>query len=561
MLQHISISNFAIITNLELELKPNMTVITGETGAGKSIVIDALDIALGDRADSQLIRKGCDRCEINVVFDITHNTAAKQWLAKHALDSDEECICRRIFNREGRSRHFVNGSAVTLQQLRELGLLLVHIHAQHQHQALLKRDQQRQILDNNPKHANLLQDIQNSYQQWQQLKQQKQQLRKMTENKTAQQELLRYQLNELETLHFQANELEQLHQQQKKMHHAEQLTENLQNALNCCHEHELSALSQLQRGKKSLEIIQAIHPNIDQAIKLLDQALLHTEEASHEIRAHYDSIDNDPEKLQKIEQRLNRIYELSRKHHIDAIDLPDLQQQLQQQLQQLDNVNAELEKIDHAQQQCLHNYQQAAKKLSVLRQTTAKRLSQTITRSMRQLGMPNGKLVIECHVEHGIEPQAFGMDQIDFLVSANPGQPPQPLTKVASGGELSRISLAIQVITAQTETTPTLIFDEVDVGIGGSTADIVGQLLRKLGETTQVLCITHLAQVAAQGHHHFTIKKQANTKTTQVELCALSGKQRIEEIARMVGGVKMTEQTRAHAKEMLEIATTSTLGA
>jgi DNA repair protein RecN (Recombination protein N) len=554
MLQHISISNFAIIANLELELKPQMTVITGETGAGKSIVIDALDIALGDRADPQFIRQDCKSSEISIIFDITHNIAAKHWLVEHALESDNECVFRRIFNREGRSRHFVNGHAVTLQQLRELGLLLVHIHAQHQHQALLKRDQQRQILDNHPQHADLLKKIQLLYQQWQTLKQQKQQLQKMTENKTAQQELFRYQLNELEILNFHADELEPLHQQQKKMYHAEQLTENLQEALLCCHDAEHSALSQLQRGKKALHAIQNIYPTVAQAITLLDQALVYAEEATHEIRTHNNDIESDPEQLQKIEHRLNKIYELARKHHVEAIDLPLLQEKLHQQLEQLENVNAELKKIDHAQAECLQHYQKFSEELSQCRQATAKKLSQAITQSMHHLGMPNGNLVIACEPQQSAEPQAFGIDSIDFLVSANPGQAPQPLAKVASGGELSRISLAIQVITAQTETTPTLIFDEVDVGIGGGTADIVGQLLRKLGETTQVICITHLAQVAAQGHHHFTIKKQAKTNTTQVELCALAGKERIEEIARMIGGIKMTEQTRAHAKEMLEMA-------
>lgn len=553
MLQHIHISNFAIIDNLALELKPHMTVITGETGAGKSIVIDALDIALGERIDSQSIRNGCERGEVNILFDISNNKAAQRWLANHDLESDNECVLRRVFNREGRSKHFINGVAVTLQQLRDLGFHLIRIHAQHQHQALLKRDEQRQILDNQPKQIELLQKIENLYQQWQSLKEQKYLLQNMTKDKSAQQELLTYQLNELETLQFKADELEHLHQQQKQMTHAEQLTENLQTALSCCDDHPYSMLAQCQQAKKALQTIQTIHPQVEKSIALLDQALLHAEEARDEIRENLQSIENDPQQLQQIEQRLNKIYELSRKHHVDPIDLPPLHKKLQKQLDTLENANAELEKLDKQQQHILQDYQLVAEQLSQNRQAAAKKLSQAITRSMQQLGMPNGKFIIECTPQPKAEPQPHGMDNIEFLVSANPGQPPQPLAKVASGGELSRISLAIQVITAQAETTPTLIFDEVDVGIGGGTADIVGQLLRKLGKTTQVICITHLAQVAAQGHHHFTIKKQTNKNSTQVELHELSIKERIEEIARMIGGIKLTEQTRAHAKEMLEV--------
>ena len=552
MLSQINISNFAIISNLDLSLPTGMTAITGETGAGKSIVIDALDVALGDRADPKLIRAGTNRCEINVVFDVKHIPLAKEWLQEHMIDTDEnECIIRRLILREGRSRAFINGSAVTLQQLRDLALLLVQIHGQHQHHALIRKDEQRLIIDRFLQNPSLCATVKKAFQAWQQVKKRIHDLQQGNGDQAAERNLLEYQLKELSDLNLAEGEWEQLNEEQKQLAHAEQLLLQLQCSLNCLSDNpDVSAVQLLTQAQTALQSVQNFHQSITGCNECLANALIQVDEVINEIQSLSSSISVDPERLQQADQRLKQLYDISRKYQVAPEALLELQQTMEEKLDDLIQQHQDIDSLKAQEDTLKQHYLDVANKLSQRRQKTASQLAKKITKSMQMLGMPEGKfhIAVEANNEN---PQIHGIDQIEFQTTTNPGQPLASLAKVASGGELSRISLAIQVITAQRDNTPTLIFDEVDVGIGGATAEIVGKLLRQLGETTQILCITHLGQVAAQGQQHVKIEKYKNGKQTMSTLTLLSTKQRIEEIARMVGGVKITQQTLAHAKELL----------
>ncbi len=549
MLQHINIKNFAIIDNLDLELPAGMTVITGETGAGKSIMIDALDVALGDRADSKMVRHGCDKCEINLSFDVTHIEQARRWLEQHELGEDShECVIRRVTSKEGRSRNFINGSSVTLQQLKELGELLVHVHGQHQHHAMLKREQQRILLDNYLQQPALLSIVAKCYQQWKHTQQDIETLEQQTGNDDAQVTLLQYQVDELETLQLVDKEIEQLHAEQKQLANAESILQTCHDAVNCLSENPDDSVTQQlnvainQLSQLDLEAAQS-------AKNLLNNALIEVDEAAAELKHLHQSVEVNDERLNWVEKRLETIHDLARKHKVKPDALCHHHAQLQQQLEAILNADERLQHARALQQQYLEAYEKHASKLSQHRQKAAEKLGKLVTKSLQSLGMPKGQFAIE--FSKTTQPMVTGNDVIDFMVCANPGQAMQLLSKVASGGELSRVSLAIQVITAASQTTPTLVFDEVDVGIGGGTAEIVGQLLRTLGESSQVLCITHLPQVAAQGHHHIQISKLPEEDDTISQLKWLTDDERVQELARMLGGVKITKSTLAHAKEML----------
>ncbi|MBB71022.1 MAG: DNA repair protein RecN [Legionellales bacterium] len=554
MLCHIHIKDFAIIENLDLELRSGMTVITGETGAGKSIIIDALDVALGDRADSKLVRQGAERSEINITFDVKHIPEAREWLAAKELSNDDELILRRLFTAEGRSRNYINGNPATLQQIRELGRLLIHTHGQHEHQALFRRDAQRRLLDNFANHNKLLDAVAEIYQHWQRTNTELEQLRNLGSDSGAQLELLIYQANELDQLALAEGELEQLHSEHQQLANADRLIHACNGALDLLSENtELNAQTALQNAAQTLNEIAELDPHISSAGEMINNAIIHCEEASSEIRHYLAQAGLDPERLHTVEQRLSQIHDIARKHRVKAEELCAHQTTLQQQLDTLKNSDERVQELLAQEQALRDDYRKAAKKLHNSRIKAAKKLNQLTTDSMQMLGMEGGKIAIEINHQDNKEPTNHGLDAIEFLVAANPGQSLQPLAKVASGGELSRISLAIQVITAQLEATPTLVFDEVDVGIGGSTAEVVGKLLRQLGDTAQVLCITHLPQVAAQGHHHLMIDKFVENDLTRSRLTFLDNEQRINEIARMLGGVKITQQTLAHAEEMLAL--------
>ncbi len=556
MLRQINIKNFAIIDNLDLELKSGMTVVTGETGAGKSIVIDALDVALGDRADSKMIRHGCDRCEIALTFDITHIPAAQQWLQAKDFDNENnEVLIRRVTTTEGRSRNYINGQSATLQQLRDMGKLLIHIHAQHENQSLIKKDEQRQLLDAYANHTNLLNKVSEHYQHWQHIKNEITQLQTGDTDTQARLELLTYQVNELDALQLQENEIDTLHAEHKLLANADTLLTNYQQALNLLTDNDdATILSQLYQVRS---ILADNADHMKDIIELLQNAEIQITEASQELRHYFDSVEVNPQRLQEVESRLALLHDTARKHKVTPEQLYERQLSLQTELSNLQNCEQRLAELIQQEQSALTDYLSTAKRLQASRKKASKKLNKLVSDSIQRLGMPEGHFAIDITEDKNTNPTIHGIDHVQFMVSANPGQPLRPLAKVASGGEMSRISLAIQVITAQTDATPSLIFDEVDVGIGGGTAEIVGQLLKKLGHTAQVLCITHLPQVAAQGDHHLMIGKHSVDNSTASTINFLSPEARIDEIARMLGGVKITQQTLAHAKEMLAVDTSA----
>ncbi len=554
MLNHIQIQNFTIIDQISLDLSSGMTVLTGETGAGKSILIDALSLALGGRADNKVVRYGTQRCDITATFDIRSIKAAQKWLAEHDLDNDNECILRRVINIDGPSRSFINGQPMPLQLVRELGDLLVDIHGQHEHHSLLKRDAQRQLLDDFAGHNNLLAKIQSLYHQWRITSQKYDDLQTRSRDQAARSEFLKFQVQELSQLDLSTKELETLDKEHKQLANMGELINNCQHALTVLSEKEdNNALELLIQAQQALASLKHLDDKISSGSELLDSAIIQTREAVNELNHYVDKLELNPHRLQEIEQRLADIHNIARKHRVKPEEIPSLLQQFENELTQLENSDQNLLALQEQLQTLEKDYLSIANQLSQSRQKVAKKLSKNIQDSMHQLGMPGGKFEIQLETIKESSINAHGLERVEFMVSANPGQPLQPLAKVASGGELSRISLAIQVITAQSNVTPTLIFDEVDVGIGGSTAAIVGQLLRQLGNTAQVLCVTHLAQVAANGHHHLQVNKSTVKDQTRTEIKLLNDDEKIQEIARMIGGMKITKQTLAHAKEMLEM--------
>lgn len=552
MLKHIYIKNFTIISELDLELTHGLTVITGETGAGKSIVLDALQIALGDRAESNLIRANNERCEISITFDIKANKLAQQWLEVQALDEEDECIVTRILSKDGRSRTMINRRPCTLQQVRELGNFLVQIHGQHQHQALLKNDHQRELLDDFSAHPDICHQVRKLYQQWHDINDEISKLKNSTQDQSARIDLIQYQLTELNQLALKDNELSELEQEHRKLANAEQIIYQTNQALNFLSDNEEnSSLAHLYDAQQQIQMLSDKHATLSNAGELINNAIIQIEEAADELRNYLDHLEINPERLQEIEQRLTIIHDVARKHHVQPEQLLELQQRLQQQLQGLLHSGERISYLEQQLQKLYTEYLQVASQLTASRQKAAKKLAKLISEQIRPLGMPNAELKVELQPLSNSQPAPHGLERIEFLVNTNPGQTLQPLSKVASGGELSRIALAIQVVTAQTTGTPTLIFDEVDVGISGGTAEIVGKLLKSLGDKAQVLCITHLAQVASQGHQHLHVQKITSKQHTETTIKLLSPREKIDEIARMLGGVKITDRTLAHAKEML----------
>ncbi len=551
MLEQLHIENFAIIENLDLDLSTGMTVITGDTGAGKSIVIDALDLALGHRADVQMIRQGATRCEISARFDVRHCAKALYWLQAHELEDDYSCIIRRVINQDGRSKNYINGHAVTLQQIRELAQELIQIHAQHEHYALLKKEEQRELLDRFADHPLLRKAVQTRYQAWRDTYIQWQTLLKNNDDQ-GKMNLLQYQLQELQSLNLQEHELEHLHQEQKKLSHGQEILGSLNEAHRLLYEEDNSAcLNIIARAQRLLTPQCLLMPELKNTLDLLENAALHLQEAGHELSERLSQINIDPERLIEVETRLKNIHHLARKLQITAEQLPEFMQKISVELNDLEHSDEKRQELQKQTEEKLQLYQKAALALSLSRKKAALSLNEQMTLYLRQLSLPQGQFQV-VFGEDLAEPSAFGQDHLEFHIQANVGQALLPLAKIASGGELSRASLALQLITARQDNTPSLIFDEVDVGIGGATADIVGQLLRQLGEKTQVICITHQASVAARGHHHLRIEKEHAANRTISRLLALDHEQRIGEIARMLGGQSKT--AKAHAQELLALA-------
>ena len=551
MLVHLSVHNYAIVEHLDLELQRGMSVITGETGAGKSIMLDALGLALGDRADSGVVRPGADKADILASFDLEDIAEARAWLAERDLDNDGPCILRRVITSEGRSRGYINGAPCPLGDLKALGELLIDIHSQHEHQSLLKPDTHRRLLDEYAGSQELARQVQLAAQRWRQTRQELQRLSSSGDEQRARHQLLSYQLEELENLALGDNALDQLEQEHKALSNAEQLLGACRQVLDLCSESDAgNVLSALTASLNRLGGF-SDQPALGEATNLLASAQIQVEEAIGELNRFIDHFDADPQRQQLLEERLDAIYGLARKHRVQPFELAELQQRL---LQELEGLNADDEAVERLGEELAayeRHYREKADELSALRQQAAGRLAEAVQAEMQTLGMPGGRFSIELQAGSSDEPQPQGLEQVEFLVSANPGQPLKSLAKVASGGELSRISLAIQVITAQTSRVPTLVFDEVDVGIGGPTAEVVGQLLRRLGERGQVLTVTHLPQVAAQGHQHLFVHKARGQDSTQTAVACLTPEGRVEEIARMLGGVDLTEESLAHARKMV----------
>jgi len=548
MLSQISISNYTIVSALEMEFSPGMTVITGETGAGKSIMLDALGLCLGDRADPKTVRHGCERAEIAASFDIAALPLAMAWLRDRDLLTGDECLLRRVVTADGRSRAYINGSVSTLQDCAELGALLIDIHSQHAHQSLLRKPVQRELLDAYAGHKALTRTVEQCASDWLRKRRELELLAGAKDEHTSRQQLLAYQVEELDALSLQAGELGELELAQNLLANAAEILAGAHQSLELCERHESGV-------QQALKLIGAdIHATAAAAgaRELLESAAIQLNEARGEIQRHIDSVEVDPERLAVIERRLEAIYDIARKHRVVPEQLAVLHQALREELEGLANGGQRIAELELELAELAGKYAIDAARLGKQRRSAAKKLVKQASALLGSLAMDGCQFDIALTPLKSEDPHPHGGEDVEFLISTNPGAPPRPLGKIASGGELSRISLAIGVVTADTATAPSMVFDEVDVGIGGAVAEVVGKLLRTLAERTQVLCVTHLAQVAAQGTHHLQVTKTTNDTSVETRLRRLDEEEKVQEIARMLGGVKITPQTLAHAREMLE---------
>ena len=557
MLTSLTIKNYAIIDKLELEFADGMTALTGETGAGKSILLGALGLVLGDRADSGSIKQECDHADISAGFDLGNIPAATGWLGEHGLDEEDDCILRRRISRDGRSRAFINGNPVNVQTLRELGELLIDIHGQHEHQSLMKSAAQRQLLDDYANHQPLLDAVRQNYEALKQTEHNLKKLEQDTSDRDNRIDLLRFQTQELDALALAENEYAALNEKHARMANAERISTALYQAINDLYEDEnTNMLSRLSHHISALTEIAEIDPDIQPAVDMLQEASVQLEECVSHLRNSVDTVELDPAELASIEQRQQDILDLARKHRVEPDELPAMHQQLASELDEITHADETLDQLRSHYRELEQQYLASARELGTSRKKAATKLNRKITTAMQTLGMKGGKFVIEISNKDG-EPSIHGNDRIEFTVSANAGQACKPLARVASGGELARMSLAIQMITAAQCRIPTMIFDEVDSGVGGGIAEIVGKQLRMLGKTNQVVCITHLPQVASQAHQHLRVQKQSKQQQTRTNVYSLNNNERIEEIARMLSGVEITEQSLAHAEDMITRAQAS----
>ncbi|KOO03970.1 DNA repair protein RecN [Vibrio nereis] len=551
MLAHLSVNNFAIVKSLQLELSKGMTTITGETGAGKSIAIDALGLCLGGRAEASMVRQGEEKTEVSAAFSLENNVHATRWLEDNDLLDGSDCILRRIISKEGRSRAFINGSPVPLSQLKALGQLLINIHGQHAHHQLMKSEYQMAMLDQYAGHSSQLKSTRNAYLRWRQADNNLKQLKENSAANLAQKQLIEYQIKELNELSLGEDEYEELEQEHKRLSNSGELASTCQQAIELIYEgEEVNALGILQSANHSLIQLAEMDESLSELPNMLSEALIQIEEANNELRAYMDNIDVDPARMAYVEDRFSKVMSMARKHHVLPEELYQHHQDLLSQIEALDCSDERLGELEQDVEDKYQAFLVSSEKLHKSRIRYAKELNKLITDSMHELSMEKAQFCIEVN-NKGTHPSPLGMDDVCFVVSTNPGQPMQPIAKVASGGELSRISLAIQVITAQKVDTPSLIFDEVDVGISGPTAAVVGKMLRKLGESTQVLCVTHLPQVAGCGHQQLFVAKQTKAGKTETQMNRLDSDQRVAELARLLGGSQITESTLANARELL----------
>ena len=552
MLKYLTIRDFVIVDSLELDFASGFTALTGETGAGKSILIDALSLALGERADAAMVRAGCERAEITAEFDISDLPQLQTWLREQGLEGDDGvCLLRRTLDAGGRSRGFINGSGATQQQMREAGAYLLDIHGQHAHQSLLRNDAQRELLDGQAGLSEQAAAVSVAWKDWQDVHRRRVQLEQNAEAVAAERELLVFQRRELETLAFSEAEWSELQADHARLSHAAGLLETAQFGVEVLSEADTACLAQLNTLVARLRTGLEFDAGLQDTLSMLESAQNELQEAVYALRHYQERLDADPQRLLQMERRIADVMEAARKYRVKPEQLPEAQARIAARLEELggDADLAALAKQDDAARAV---WLAAAQRLSAVRAKAAKAMSDEITAAMQTLAMQGGRF--EVALQPLAEGGAHGLENIEFQVSANPGSPLRSLAKVASGGELSRISLAIQVATSHAAGVPTLIFDEVDSGIGGRVAEIVGNLLKRLGQRYQVLCVTHLPQVAAQADHQWQVSKEAHGGKTLSNIRVLNGEERIEEIARMLGGAKITDTTRKHAAEMLGAA-------
>lgn len=560
MLTQLTINNFAIVRHLNLELSEGMSVITGETGAGKSIAIDALGLCLGYRSESSMIRNGADKADITATFQMQPNSPAYLWLKEHELLDEEnshECILRRMINLEGRSKAFVNNCPLPISQLRELGQYLIHLNGQHAPQLLLKSEYQLELVDNYAGIHNLLGKMQEQYNKWRKLHQQVKNFRQQCKENEARKQLLQYQVDELDEFDIKEGEFEEMEETHTRLSNSEELTEISQSVLDLLSDDNSNADSLIYNAIRYLEDLVDVDANYQSSLDMLNEALIQVQEASSEVRALADSIEQDPELLAELDERISRAMSLAKKHYVSPHELWQHHSVLQDELQKLvdfeDNEDQLIADEKKAYRECVA----LAEQIYQERVSAAQKLAEQVTSQIKALSMENGEFYID--IQHDVKKLTpNGADFVEFNLRSNLGQNAQPLAKIASGGELSRISLAVQVLTANKLSTPTIIFDEVDVGISGIAATTVGRLLRQLGNKCQVLCVTHLPQVASHGHQHFNVQKYVKDNQTETQMSLLSEQERVNALARLLGGSKITDAVLANAQEMLDLAREST---
>jgi DNA repair protein RecN (Recombination protein N) len=552
VLVHLSIRDFAIVDALELEFERGFTALTGETGAGKSILVDAVELALGGRADATVVRAGAERAEVVAEFAIERLAAVQAWLAESALEGDDgRLLLRRVVDRSGRSRAFINGTAATVQSLAQIGELLLDIHGQHAHQSLVRTNAQRVLLDTHAGLGAAAREVSAAYREWQRLAQARAEQETHAAARAAEREQLAWQVDELRKLAPRAGEWDAVQAEQSRLAHAASLIEGARAALDAVSESDDAASSAIAAAASRLRSLTGYDSALAEPVAALDGAMAQIEEAAQRLRRYVDRVELDPGRLAEVERRLDALHSTARKFRAAPEALPELAERLAARLAELEAAS-DLDGLREREAAAKRRYGELAAKLSADRRQAAGKLARQVTAAMKELAMEGGKFEVALHpLEAG---SAQGNESVEFLVSTNPGVEPRPLARVASGGELSRISLAIQVITAKAAAVPTLVFDEVDAGIGGAVAEVVGRKLKLLGLERQVLCVTHLAQVAAQAGQQWSVAKLTVNGATRSRVTVLDADTRVEEVARMLGGVKITDTSRSHAREMLRAA-------
>ena len=551
MLTSLYVKDFAIVGEADITLAAGLTVVTGETGAGKSLLVDALLLLSGGRAEAGVVRHGSERAELAAEFDLSTQPDIRAWLQGEELDEEQSCQLRRVIRADGGSRSYINGRPVTLTQLKALGERLIEIHGQHEHQALLERGSQLALLDAFGGHAKTLAQVNDLARRWREVTAQIAQLGG-NEDHAERIEMLEHQVAELQRDALSASELDALNERHRQLANAGQLVQGCANVAELLDgESEFALLRALARGQSETARLALLDPRLAPVSEMIDAAQIQLVEANAELARYRDALDLDPERLGELDAQIGRLHELARKYRTPMANLKQRENELRDELNSLQGAGERLQQLAREKSSIEHEYTTAATLLSDARAQAAITLGTRVSELIAELGMGGGRLEITLEPSAKSTPETNGRERVEFLVSANPGQPPRALRKVASGGELSRISLAIEVAALGLDEVGTMVFDEVDSGIGGAVAEVVGQKLRRLGSQRQVLCVTHLAQVAAQGHQHFCVSKVSDGQSTQTRIDSLDEKSRRDEIARMLGGIDITRETLAHAKQML----------